>query len=488
MTVKQYDMIEFSVGNAPLCAEFRLGEKCVRAESFLKAKGDYAVRFMPDALGEWRYRIGEKEGSFGCVPDEGVHGRVQEKGTHFCYEDGTPFYPFGTTCYAWTSQEDALVEETIFTLKTAPFNKIRMCIFPKHMPYNHNEPPYFPFEKDEKGEWDMEKPDFRYWDRLDRCLSALREMNIEADIILFHPYDRWGFSRLGMEKNLQYLRYAVARLSAYRNVWWSLANEYEMVTALSLDDWDTIGRFIAEKDAYHHLIGVHDWVCPFPKKKWLTHASIQSGEVRRVAAWKKEYGIPVIIDEFGYEGDLPFGWGNLSAFEFMNRAWSIAAVGGYATHGETFHREDEVLWWAKGGKLYGKAPERFAYLKSVIEEVGALEPVSALPQDPNGNDGNDWVRKLVERFPAREQWQVELCFAEFYGRNEGHRILYLGRQCACYFELALPEKGEYRVEVIDIWEMTRRTVLKAAHGKVRIELPAKEGIALLVTRLSGENL
>lgn len=48
---------------------------------------------------------------------------------------------------------------------------------------------------------------------------------------------------------------------------------------------------------------------PFPKKKWLTHASIQSGEVRRVAAWKKEYGIPVIIDEFGYEGDLPFGWG-----------------------------------------------------------------------------------------------------------------------------------------------------------------------------------
>ena len=51
-------------------------------------------------------------------------------------------------------------------------------------------------------------------------------------------------------------------------------------------------------------------------------------------------------------------WGNLSAFEFMDRAWSIAAVGGYATHGETFHREDEVLWWAKGGKLYGKAPEQ----------------------------------------------------------------------------------------------------------------------------------
>ena len=104
MTVKQYDMIEFPVGNAPLCAEFWQDEKRVRAESFLKAKGEYAVRFMPDALGEWHYRIGEKEGSLECVPDEGVHGRVQAKGTHFSYEDGTPFYPFGTTCYAWTSQ------------------------------------------------------------------------------------------------------------------------------------------------------------------------------------------------------------------------------------------------------------------------------------------------------------------------------------------------------------------------------------------------
>ena len=148
MTVKQYDMIEFSVGDAPFCAEFWQDEKRVRAESFLKAESEYAVRFMPDALGEWHYRIGEKEGSFECVPDESVHGRVQAKGTHFSYEDGTPFYPFGTTCYAWTSQEDALVEETLFTLKTTPFNKIRMCIFPKHMPYNHNEPPYFPFEKE----------------------------------------------------------------------------------------------------------------------------------------------------------------------------------------------------------------------------------------------------------------------------------------------------------------------------------------------------
>ena len=112
----------------------------------------------------------------------------------------------------------------------------------------------------------------------------------------------------------------------------------------------------------------------------------------------------------------------------------------------------------------------------MIEEAGALEPVSALPKDPNGNDGNDWVTEARRRVPRpRTVAGGALPFAEFYGRNEGHRILYLGRQCARYFELALPEKGEYRVEVIDIWEMTRRTALEAARGKVRVELPAKGG-------------
>lgn len=488
MTVKQYDLIEFSAGDAPLAAEFFLGDERICPECFLKGEGEYAVRFMPHRPGEWRYRIGEREGSFVCVPDESVHGRVQAKGTHFCYEDGTPFYPFGTTCYAWTSQEDELIEETLATLKTAPFNKLRMCIFPKSMPYNQNEPPYFPFEKDETGEWDMQRPDFRYWDRLDRCLSALRGMNIEADIILFHPYDRWGFSALGMEKNLQYLRYAVARLSAYRNVWWSLANEYEMVSAISMEGWDTIGRFIAKKDAFHHLIGIHDWVNPFPRKDWLTHASIQSGEVRLVAAWKREYGIPVVIDEFGYEGDIPFSWGNLSAFEFMDRAWSIAAVGGYVTHGETFHREDEVLWWAKGGKLYGKAPERFAFLKSVIRETGALEPLKGQAIDPNGTGFMALLAKIAEGFSDRSKLMLEMSSAEFFGHNEGHRVYYFGRQCMRFFEAELPEEGEYRVEVIDIREMTRRTAYEAARGKVRIELPAKEGMALLITRLKGEAL
>ena len=57
-------------------------------------------------------------------------------------------------------------------------------------------------------------------------------MGIQADVILFHPYDagHWGFDNMGAENDDRYLRYMIARLGAYRNVWWSLANEWDYFT------------------------------------------------------------------------------------------------------------------------------------------------------------------------------------------------------------------------------------------------------------------
>ncbi|MFN2234501.1 MAG: hypothetical protein ACK2U1_09740 [Anaerolineales bacterium] len=58
-------------------------------------------------------------------------------------------------CYAWIQQGDALEKQTLKTLEEAPFNKIRMCMFPKNYPFNKNEPVYYPFEYDEAGENDF---------------------------------------------------------------------------------------------------------------------------------------------------------------------------------------------------------------------------------------------------------------------------------------------------------------------------------------------
>ena len=42
-------------------------------------------------------------------------------------------------------------------------------------------------------------------------------MGIEADIILFHPYDRWGYQQHdGLNRICRYLAYLAARLASCR--------------------------------------------------------------------------------------------------------------------------------------------------------------------------------------------------------------------------------------------------------------------------------
>ncbi|MDO5338170.1 MAG: DUF5605 domain-containing protein [Eubacteriales bacterium] len=59
---------------------------------------------------------------------------------------------------------------------------------------------------------------------------------------------------------------------------------------------------------------------------------------------------------------------------------------------------------------------------------------------------------------------------------------YYERHCACQGKLILPEKAFYDVEVIDVWEMTKKTVLEQVNGEVQIPLPGKEGIAVMARK------
>lgn len=44
------------------------------------------------------------------------------------------------------------------------------------------------------------------------------------------------------------------------------------------------------------------------------------------------------------------------------------------------------------------------------------------------------------------------------------------------------------MEVVDVWEMSRETVGNNMRGQVRVPLPGKEGIGILVTRKFGKEL
>jgi len=135
-------------------AKFAYKHRVVDVDGFYDGAGAYKVRFMPDTEGEWmvttRSNVAALDGvtgAFTCTPaSEGNHGPLRVRDTfHFVYEDGTPHFSVGTTCYVWNHQGDALEEQTLETLKTAPFNKMRMCVFPKHYTFNQNEPEYHAF-------------------------------------------------------------------------------------------------------------------------------------------------------------------------------------------------------------------------------------------------------------------------------------------------------------------------------------------------------
>ena len=218
----------------------------VTVDGFYDGEGVYKVRFMPSFAESYTFEVtgsavdGEVlTGEFQVTPaGEGNHGSIRVANTyHFAYEDGTPYYSIGTTCYVWDLQSDELIAQTLETLKNSAFNKIRFCVFPKHYDYNLGEPRSYPYEgtpmdssvltkenfleytgKTEGNHWDFERFNPAHFQHIEKCILALRDLGIEADLIVMHPYDRWGFSQMTKEQDDLYWKYVIARFCAYRNI------------------------------------------------------------------------------------------------------------------------------------------------------------------------------------------------------------------------------------------------------------------------------
>lgn len=288
---------------------FTCAHEKVVVDGFYDGEGVYRVRFMPSFCGAYTFTV---QGSFG-QPAEGSftvtaakkdnHGPMRVRGCHLEYEDGTPYFSVGTTCYAWTMQSEATQQKTLDTLAEGYFNKIRMCIMPKHYLHNLHEPLTYPFvgtpcpfDGEITGNfmslmgvqpgnsWDFSRYNPLHFQNFEKQVRRLCEMGIQADVILLHPYDRWGFSQMPPEQNDAYLRYVVARLATYRNVWWSMANEHDLLFHLKPADWERMAAVVCGKDPYNHLRGIHNCFAQYDHSRpWITHCSIQREDVYKCA-------------------------------------------------------------------------------------------------------------------------------------------------------------------------------------------------------------
>jgi len=458
-----------------LKATFRKDAREIVVNGFYDGDGVYKIRFMPDSLGAWSYTTDSnttalkgKTGSIEVIaPSPGNRGPARVRDTyHFGYDDGTPYFPFGTTCYAWVHQPEERQLETLASLKASPFNKLRMCIFPKWYQYNHGVPPRYPFPREgDKNDYTHFNPD--YFRHIEKRILDLREMNIEADLILFHPYDHWGYQEMPADVDDRYLKYVIARFSAYRNVWWSLANEFDLMRKKNSSDWDRYAQIVTESDPYGHLRSIHYSRAPYDYSRvWCTHASMQDYAFDKAAAWRATYRKPVIFDEMMYEGNINSRWGNLSGEEMTRRFWLCITAGVYGGHGETYVTESDiendnaVLWWSHGGKLSGTSPQRIAFLRKIVEETLA---------SGGGQIGFTQLEPPYYPSAKRSQDEAYLFYFDF------HQPL--------YYDFPLPEKESYRAELIDPWAMTITPVAGKFSGKSQLKLLGKPYMAVRFTRV-----
>ena len=204
-----------------------------------------------------------------------------------------------------------------------------------------------------------------------------------------------GLRQNGPTHDEAYLRYVVARFAAFRNVWWTLANEFDVFPVQK--NWRELGELLARLDPYHHLRGIHNCCTAFydNSQPWITHVILQDITAQRRAASSRDdsaialdarkIGKPVVVDEYGYEGNNALAWGNLGPREAVEIHWAITMAGAYASHGETYVNPGHLLWWSVGGELVGDAPPRLAFLKRIMSEAPFADMQPAPDLIANGN-------------------------------------------------------------------------------------------------------
>jgi hypothetical protein len=181
---------------------------------------------------------------------------------------------------------------------------------------------------------------------------------------------------------------------------------------------------------------------------------VQNDMPDNAPAYIRKYGKPVVFDECRYEGDIPEGWGDITAVRLVGNFWKTLVEGAFCGHGETYLNAQEELWWSKGGVLVGQSPKLLEFFKRIVDAAPAAATV----------------------LPDRNTWGVE---GEYY-------LTYLWDRQHATQSYKLPENGTFKADIIDTSAaMTITPVAGTLSGKVDIALPVKPYLAIRVSRVGG---
>ena len=438
-SVEAYDFVEVSVNvEGPDAANPFMDVKV--EGSFTKAGGSatavegfcdsadgtvFRIRFMPSSPGEYSYSIAYRQGGFeskhtGKFRASDGHRwgpvRVDPKYPwHFIWEGtGKHYFFHGTTAFflmGW--RDERVINYCIERLAEMKINRIRVLIagaarilwgepvmtgdnFKMSLrPWIAKAPDNF----DEPGN-DYNRFNVAYWQKWERMLRFARDRNVIISAILDISTHK-AQPAAGSENEKRYIRYAVARLSAYSNLNWDLGDDLDSYRD---EKWaHEIGTLIQSWDPYKHLASSH----PLHRENqdrasdWFGFTSIQNWSRRQHELMLEERQIqiktgriiPQTNEEYGYEDHYP-RWAPApdgdSAETLRRVAWDVAMAGAYGTAGESSRRGTNIWPDTGGGWINGRGDDSMVMLKGyehMVDFFTSFEWWKTEPHDELVNNG-----------------------------------------------------------------------------------------------------
>jgi uncharacterized protein DUF4038/collagenase-like protein with putative collagen-binding domain len=230
----------------------------------------------------------------------------------------------------------------------------------------------------------------RYAREHDMVISAILDISTHDD----HP-------AAGSDDERRYIRYAVARLSAFSNLTYDLGDDLD---SFRDENWaHETGTLIESWDPYKHLASSHP-VHPEHQDRsseWMGFTSIQEWSRRqhslmieqRQIQMKTGRLIPQTNEEYGYEDHYPH-WAPAppgdSADTLRRVAWEIAMAGAYGTAGESCRRGTNIWPDTGGGWINGRGDDTMVMLKGyerMVDFMTGFEWWKTEPHDELVNNG-----------------------------------------------------------------------------------------------------
>src|SRR3989441_4980994 len=359
----------------------------------------YRIRFMPSSPGDYTYTVTYQQGGgvektyTGAFRASDGHRRgpirVDPKYPwHFIWEGTGEHYFFNGTTAFWLMgwRDERIINNCIDRLRALKINRIRVLLsgaanilWGEPVMTGENFTLMLrPWMAEAPKSFDNPKIDFTrfnipYWQKWERMLRYARVRDVIISAILEISTHK-AQPGAGSEDERRYVRYAVARLSAFSNITWDLGDDLD---SLRDEKWThETGTLLVGWDPYKHLATSHP-THREPQDRgsdWFGFTSIQDWSRRQHALMLEERQIqlktgriiPQANEEYGYEDHYPH-WApkpDADSAETLRRcAWEIAMAGAYGTAGESARRGVNIWPNTGGGWINGRGDDTMVMLK-----------------------------------------------------------------------------------------------------------------------------